>query len=189
MVLFQSSFVIFCFTHGSLWQFLALKDLYIQANLRNKFLKKLYNNKEFWPPQKHHIISMQHPSHKCLPEKSCLQCLRILFDHGQSNSKKRSKGLKNQIVPIFHSAKFRKNSQSWSRVMRMRHFWTQNSPFVLNKIFLVRNIVITFIYLLALFIVQNFKNFLQRMQSYDDAPILGPKWSTCLKQKFFLENY
>ena len=28
---------------------------------------------------KHHIISIQYPSHKCLPEKSCLHCLRILI--------------------------------------------------------------------------------------------------------------
>ena len=43
-------------------------------------------------------------------------------------------GLK-AIVPIFHSAKFKKNSHSWSRVMRMCHFRAQNSPFVLNKFF------------------------------------------------------
>ena len=42
MVLFQSSFVFFCSTHGSLEQFLAFKDLYIQTIVRNKFLKKLY---------------------------------------------------------------------------------------------------------------------------------------------------
>ena len=40
--------------------------------------------------------------------------------------------------------------------MRMCNFQTQNGPFVLNKIFLVPTIIITFIYLLALFIVQNF---------------------------------
>ena len=47
MVLFQPSFVIFCSTHGSLQQFLALKGLYIQTNLRNKFLKKLYKTMNF----------------------------------------------------------------------------------------------------------------------------------------------
>ena len=39
----------------------------------------------------------------------------------------------------------------------MCHFRAQNGPFVLNKIFLVQTIIITFIYLLALFIVQNLK--------------------------------
>ena len=39
--------------------------------------------------------------------------------------------------------------------MRMCHFRAQNGPFVLNKNFLVQTIVITFIYLLAFFIVQN----------------------------------
>ena len=48
MVLFQSSFVIPCSAHGSLQQFLAFKDLYIQnSNLRNKFLKKLYKTLNF----------------------------------------------------------------------------------------------------------------------------------------------
>ena len=67
----------------------------------------------------------------------------------------------------------------------MCHFWTQNGSFVLNKIFLVQTIIITFIYLLALFIVQNLKKFLQRIQSYEDVPFLGPKWSICPKQIFF----
>ena len=49
----------------------------------------------------------------------------------------------------------------------------------MNKIFLVQTIIITFIYLLALFIVQNLKKFLQQIQSYEDAPFLGPKWSIC----------
>ena len=56
------------------------------------------------------------------------------------------------------------------------HFRDQNGPFFLNRFFLVQTIVITFIYLLALFIVQNFKKFLQRIQNYDDAPFLDPKW-------------
>ena len=62
----------------------------------------------------------------------------------------------------------------------MCHFWVQNGPFVLNNFLLVKTIIITFIYLLALFTVQNFKKFLQWPQSYEDAPFLGPKWSICL---------
>ena len=38
---------------------------------------------------------------------------------------------------------------------------------------------------LALFTVQNLKNFLQQMQSYEMHHFLGPKWSICLKQFFF----
>ena len=56
--------------------------------------------------------------------------------------------------------------------------------------FLVQTIIITFIYLLALFVVQNSKKFLQRIHSYEDGPLLGPKWSICLPQTTnFLENY
>ena len=69
----------------------------------------------------------------------------------------------------------------------MCHFWIENCPFVLNKIFLVQNIIITFIYLLALIIVQNLTKFLQQIQSYEDAPFLDPKWSICLK-RFFWKN-
>ena len=43
-------------------------------------------------------------------------------------------------------------------VMTMCHFRAQNGPFVLNKFFLVQTITTTFIYLLALFILQNLKN-------------------------------
>ena len=69
----------------------------------------------------------------------------------------------------------------------MCNFWAQNSPFVLNKIFLVQTIVITFIYLLALFIVQNLKKYSYRKCSYDDSLFFSPKWSTCHKQFFFSE--
>ena len=48
--------------------------------------------------------------------------------------------------------------------MRMRHFRAQNGQFVKNN-FLGVQTIITFIYLLALFIVQNFKKFLQGIQS------------------------
>ena len=61
----------------------------------------------------------------------------------------------------------------------------QNDTFVLNNFFLVQTIIITFIYLLAFSIVQNFKKFLQRIKSYEDVPFLGPKSSICPKQRFF----
>ena len=72
----------------------------------------------------------------------------------------------------------------------MCHFWAKNDPFVLNKIFLVQIIIITFIYLLALFIVQNLKELLQQIQSYEDVPFFGSKM-VHLPQTFFfsLENY
>ena len=69
--------------------------------------------------------------------------------------------------------------------MRMCHFWTQNGPFVLNKFFLVLTIIITFSYLLAPFTVQNLKKLLQWILSYEDAPVLGPKWSICPQFFFF----
>ena len=57
----------------------------------------------------------------------------------------------------------------------MCHFRAQNGPFVLDKNLLAQTIIITFIYLLALFTEQNLKKFLQRTQSYEDVPFLSPK--------------
>ena len=72
--------------------------------------------------------------------------------------------------------------------MRMCHFQAQNVAFVLNKLFLVQTIIITLIYQLALFIVQNFKKILQWIQSYEDAPFLGTKWFI-YSNFFFGKNY
>ena len=72
--------------------------------------------------------------------------------------------------------------------MMISHFGVQNGPFVLNKKFLVQTIIIIFIYLLNLFIVQNFKKFLKWIHSYEDAPFLGPKWPICPQTKVFLEK-
>ena len=65
-------------------------------------------------------------------------------------------------LPIgpFHWAKFKKNSYSGSTAMWMHHFWAQNGPFALNIFFFSKIIDITLIYLLAPFIVQNFKKIL-----------------------------
>ena len=70
----------------------------------------------------------------------------------------------------------------------MCNFQAQNGPFVLNEFFLVQTIIITFIYLLALFIVQNLKKFLQWIQSHEDVPFLGQNGPFALSKCFF-ENY
>ena len=69
--------------------------------------------------------------------------------------------------------------------MRMCHFRVQNGPFVLNKMLLEQTIIITFTYLLAFFVVQKLKNFLQRIQSYEDVSFLGPKMVHFSKWEFF----
>ena len=72
--------------------------------------------------------------------------------------------------------------------MRMCHFRVQNSPICPEQFLLVQTIIITFIYLLALFIVQNLKKFLQLIQSYEDTSFLCPKWLIWHKQKKFLKK-
>ena len=84
----------------------------------------------------------------------------------------------------FLLCKILKNSYSGSRVTRMHHFWAQNGPFARKNTIIWKIINITFIYLLALFIVQNFfKKFLLRILSYEDASFLGPKWFISPKEK------
>ena len=50
-------------------------------------------------------------------------------------------------------------------------------PICPKQNFMVQTIIITFIYLLALFIRQNLKKFLEWIQSFGDAPFWGSKWS------------
>ena len=82
------------------------------------------------------------------------------------------------ILGSFHSAKFKKKILEQIQSYEDVPFSAQNAPFVLNKTFLVQHII-TFIYLFALFTVQNFRKFLQRIQSYEYARFLGPKQSIC----------
>ena len=85
-------------------------------------------------------------------------------------------------VPIspFHSVKFKKNSQSRFRVMRMYHFRAQNGSIVLNKIFFGTNHYFYFHLPAGPFHCSKFlKKFIQRIQSYEDGSFLGPKWSIC----------
>ena len=84
-------------------------------------------------------------------------------------------------VPIspFHYPKFKKSSWGWSRVMRMCHFWAQNGPFVMNKSFWYKPLLLLSSTYWPFFIVQNFKKLLQQIQSYEDALFLGPKFSIC----------
>ena len=56
----------------------------------------------------------------------------------------------------------------------MYHFLVQNGLFVLKKFFLVQTIIISFVYISALFTVQNLKQFLQWILGYEGAPFLGP---------------
>ena len=69
--------------------------------------------------------------------------------------------------------------------MRLCHFWAQIGPFAPNKIFFLKIINITLIYLLAPFIVQNFQKFFQWIQSYEDAQFLGRKWTISSNEIFF----
>ena len=63
-------------------------------------------------------------------------------------------------------------------------FYDPKWPNCPEQIFLEQNIIITFTYLLALFIVQNLKKFLADPE-LRGCVIFGPKMSICPKQNFF----
>ena len=71
--------------------------------------------------------------------------------------------------------------------MRMCHFRVQNSPICSEQFLLVQTIIITFIYLLALFIVQNFKKNLTADPELWGYVIFVPKMVD-LTQKYFLKK-
>ena len=67
----------------------------------------------------------------------------------------------------------------------MCHFWDQNGPFVL-KIFFGTNHYCYFHLPIGLFHCAKLKKkILQLIQSYEDAPFWGPKWSICPDQFIF----
>ena len=72
--------------------------------------------------------------------------------------------------------------------MRMYHFWAQNTLIYSEQNFLIQIIVITSIYLLVPFILQNFKKPLETIQSYEDVPFLSPKWPISPNDNFFQKN-
>ena len=90
-------------------------------------------------------------------------------------------------LPIdpFHWAKFKKNSYSESRVMRMHNFWAQNGPFA-PKCFFWKKPLISFSFTYwPLLLCKILKKFSQRIQSYEDVSVLGPKQPICPNENFF----
>ena len=133
---------------------------WLNLTISNQTVKNSLKAKKIKLPQSNFFLE------KLLIKFSCTYCTYLPLSF--------CKILKKSLEPI----------QSYEDVP----FRAQNGLFVLNKISLVQTIIITFIYLSALFIVQNLKKFLQPIQSYEDAPFLGPKWSICPKQIIFWKN-
>ena len=163
---------------------------------------------------KHHIKSIQYPSQKC-PEKPCPDCLKILimswlfkdpivtvawlnFDH--ANSKKWSKKIKLPQMNFFLEKQLIKFSctykhLSWYKIKKKFSemiqsyedvlFLAQNCPYALNKVILVRTISITLIYLLALFIKQNFKKVLRANWELWYCTMFRPKIIHLVQTNFF----
>ena len=154
----------------------------------------------------YHIISIQYLPHTCLPEKSCLHCLRILImswlfkdpavimkeimsclriqltvawlnltipNQTVKNDPKAKEiklnqmnfFLKKQLTkfsctywPLSFCKIFKKILRANPELWECAIFGTKMANLSRTKHFLIQIIAITFIYLLALFIVQNLKN-------------------------------
>ena len=66
----------------------------------------------------------------------------------------------------------------------MCHFQAQNGPFILNKIFWYKPILLLSSTYWPFLLCKIYKKFLQLIQSCEDAPFLDPKWSICPKHFF-----
>ena len=82
-------------------------------------------------------------------------------------------------LPIqpFHCAKFLKNSQSESKVMRMHHFWAPNGLFAPNKTLFGKKLLISFSSTYWPLSFSKIVKLLKLIQIYEDVPLLGPKYS------------
>ena len=69
--------------------------------------------------------------------------------------------------------------------MMICHFRAQNGPFALNNFFLVKTVNISFIQLLALFMVQNFKNILRTNPELWGCTIFESKMAHLPPKYFF----
>ena len=92
-------------------------------------------------------------------------------------------------ISPFHCAKFNKNSYSRSRVMRMHHGskkFNPKWPICPKQIFFWKKLLRSFSSAYRLLsLCKILKRFLQRIQSYEDAPFLGPKWPIRSNENFF----
>ena len=87
---------------------------------------------------------------------------------------------------LFSMGTIKKKSYNGSKVMRICHFWVQNGPFAFFFFFFFLKIInITLIYLLAPFIVQNFKKILPADPELWGCAIFGPKMAHFPKWEFF----
>ena len=166
---------------------------------------------------KHNIISIQYPSHKCLPEKSCLHCLRILImsclriqltvawlnltmpNQTVKNGLK-AKKIKLPQMSFFYQKTNTNNIfmyllaplvlQNFKKILRADPelwqcaiFRPKMAHLSWTKIFRYKPLLLSSTY--WPFHCQKFKKI--QIQSYEDAPFLGSKWSICPKQFFFLK--
>ena len=137
---------------------------------------------------KYHIISIQYPSRKCLPEKSCLDCLRILImsslfkDPAVIVKVIMSWLFKDPIVTVtwlnFNHAQ--SNSKKWLQ--------GKKDQIAQNEFFSRKTVKFSCTYYIAPFILQNLKRILRADPELSGCVIFGHKMSQLSWTKFFDTN-
>ena len=132
---------------------------------------------------KHHIISIQYPSHKCLPEKSCLHCLRILI---MSWLFKDPVVIMKEIMSWLFKDPINSGLAQFEHAQSNTKKWPQGQKDQIapNKFFSQKTANKIFMYLSAPFILQNFKKILRGDLELWGCAIFGPKmahlpWPNC----------
>ena len=135
---------------------------------------------------KHHIKSIKYSSHKCLPEKSRLDCLKILImswlikDPVVIMKKIMSWQFKNPILIVtwlnFDHAQ--SNSYKWPKKIKLSHM----------NFFLEKRLIKFSCTYKSLSFYKVLKNFLEPIQSYEDVPFVGPKSCICLEKFILVQN-
>ena len=136
-------------------------------------------------PHRHHIISIQYPSHKCLPEKPWLHCLRILI---------MSWLFKDPVVIMKKIISWLIQDPINSGLAQFQPCRNQTVKYGLmaKKIklsqmnfFLERQLIKFSCTYLPLSFCKIFKKFLELIQNYEDVSFSGPKWHICTEQFFW----
>ena len=81
--------------------------------------------------------------------------------------------------------KILKKSYRRFRFMGVHHFWAQNGPFELPKIFLENDQYQSHLLVSPFHGAKFYKKFFQQIQSYEDVQFLDPKWPISSNENFF----
>ena len=135
---------------------------------------------------KHHIIFIEYPPHKCLPEKSYRYCLRILI---MSWRFKDPIGIMKEIMSWLFKDPINSGLAQFDHTQLNSEKWPKGwkDQVVPNESFSQKTTNKIFMYLLTPFTLKIFKKFFGLIQSYEHCHFRA-KNSPFVMNKHFLKN-